>query len=66
MKTLSSILSSITFGVIKTLFRIEKELYFWTRIKLPFLKKVWKEHRLLLQKKLDKEHNTNFAANYAK
>jgi len=66
MATSSNILSSIILGILKALLWIEKELYFWTRIELPFLKKVWREQGFRLQKKLDKEHNTNFAASYAK
>lgn len=66
MKTLSNMLMWVAGKALKALFWIEKELFFWTGIKLPFLNAVWKRQGNRLQKKLDKEHNTNFAASYAK
>lgn len=51
---------------LKALFWIEKELFFWTGIKLPFLNAVWKRQGNRLQEKLDKEHNTHFAQATAK
>lgn len=57
-------MKQVTKKAILVLYKIEKEVFFLTNVKLPLLKRAWRRNGHKIQARLNAEHKTNIIYGY--